>query len=397
MKNKNKKQVLLAFMVAMIALLLAGCGKGKPENTVNKVFNCLTENNLSEIKNYIYVEPQETISKEGNEGGSEQSNGNEEGNEGDSQQLAGNSETSDEDPYSFISEYVSSVAEKEAANITYEIVSSEINEDDAIVKVKVSYNNYGPVAKMAFKILYDKIITNTFSGIDMNEDDMVAVFVAAFENEQQNVAIIKKTETIEVPCRYVDKKWMITDYSAIQNIYYCNIYGALSELGGDDSETEGTDDGSGEDGNQSENSPEKSAGQENASKTSNDDEPYGPGVTYFQDEGYKITVQEFVYWDSYNEYELMLTYVGHDMSGYVGDYTLSHLDDDGEIEEVSGTFHEGYDGKGKLKHGTENIPYWKENNEGTYVLTIDESMFNGRGDLRMVDKEWADANAGSVG
>ena len=231
----------------------------------------------------------------------------------------------------------------------------------------------------------------------MNEDDMVAVFVAAFENEQQNVAIIKKTETIEVPCRYVDKKWMITDYSAIQNIYYCNIYSALSELGGDDSETEGTDDGSGEDGNQSENSPEKSAGQENASKASNDDEPYGPGVTYFQDEGYKITVQEFVYWDSYNEYELILTYVGHDMSGYVGDYTLSHLDDDGEIEEVSGTFHEGYDGKGKLKYGTENIPYWKENGEGTYVLTIDESMFNGRGDLRMVDKEWADANAGSVG
>lgn len=390
---KNKKHLLIVFMVSMMALLLVGCGKGKPENTVKKVFDCLIENNTSEVKNYVYVESQDARTKDGNKGDTDQSNGNDENADG-SVQATDNKETNEENSFSFINDYVSSIAEKEAANITYEIVSSEINEENAIVKVKVSYNNYGPVAKMAFKILFEQIITNTFSGIDMNDDDMVAVFVAAFENEQQNVAIIKKTETIDVPCKYVDKKWMITDYSAIQKIYYCNIYDALAELSGDYTDTE---DENGEDGNQSENSPEESTVQESASNASNDDEPYGPGVTYFQDEGYKITVQEFVYWDSYNDYELILTYVGHDLSGYVGDYTLIHVGDDGESEEVSGTFHEGYDGKGRFEFGIEDIPYLKENNDGTYVLTIDESMFSGRGDLRMVEKEWADANAGSVG
>lgn len=224
-----KKVWYLLVVVLMIGLV--GCGTDKPDDMVENTVKCLQKNQVNEAKQYFYYEDSTTEKVE-------------------------ESTQSEDDSDSFsdaFTDIMNECAEENSQYLKYEVVDSTVNGDAATVTVEVTYKNAGPVAKLALNDLISQSISSAFSsaftdGGEIDNEDMSAILIAAFEKEKENAAIIDKTETLEINCKKTDKGWKISNYETLLNIYYCNILDTLenmfdSEEGTTDSEEGTTDNG----------------------------------------------------------------------------------------------------------------------------------------------------------
>lgn len=209
-----RKGIKGTLSIVSLVFMLCGCGEQNPAEPVENTIKHLQNNELSEVGQYMYAD-----SKEETESDSQESEGYE-----------GSSSYADT-----MIQALTAFAEENAPYIRYEILDSEVDSVDATVRVKITYKNAGPVAKLTVNELIDQSVSSALTsaftgGGDMDNDDMTAVFLASFEKAKEDAAIIDKTDTLEIHCKKVDGEWKICDGDVFLNIYYCNILDSISSM-----------------------------------------------------------------------------------------------------------------------------------------------------------------------
>lgn len=371
-----RKRIKEILTMASLAFVLFGCGEQNPAEPVENILKHLQNNELSEVGQYLYVDS-----------GEETETG---------QQEFGNYEESESYSDAII-QAMTACAEENASYIRYEILDSKVDNDDAIVKVKITYKNAGPVAKLAVNELINQSISNALTsaftgGGDMDDEDMAAVFLASFEKAKENAVIIDKTDTLEIHCKKIDKEWKICDYDVFLNIYYCNIFDSISSMfDEEDSDAETVQ--------KTENvdvSVETESEPENSDVSVEAESESDPDIMYYKDNDMKETLLSFTTWDDDGEMKLDLTYVGEDGAGqYVGEFEMCissyYEDEEPKSLTITGKFTEDGDGNGTLFFDSGNTSdydmYW---NEDHYVLSL---KFNGE-TWELLEADWAYSNVG---
>lgn len=213
------KKSMLPVLLLGVAVALSGCGAKKPADTVEAVFESLQENNLDAAREYFYVEEDSTEEETG---------------ETDEMDTATNA----------LVDMMEDFAEEHAAEISYNITDSEIDGDEAIVNVEVTYTDASAVTKLAYQDFLEQAISSALANVftdtedEMSESEFAAIFTKSFENAQEKASFVSATDEIEIPCQKVDGKWMITDTTDLMNIYYGNIIGTMDSLTTDDADEE---------------------------------------------------------------------------------------------------------------------------------------------------------------
>lgn len=127
-------------------------------------------------------------------------------------------------------------AQEYHTNIEYTIEGSMIDKDTATIDVEVKYINLGPIVKLALTDLVNNSISSAFMGVELEDDDMDALFRSYFEKHKEDISVLPKTETLKVECEKIDGKWKIIYSDELINIYFCNMMNALDSFANDNSE-----------------------------------------------------------------------------------------------------------------------------------------------------------------
>lgn len=374
-----KKKIIGVVAIIVLEALLFGCGAQEPSEPVENVMKHLQNNELSEINQYFY-----TDSTEGTE---------------ENEQVQEDSGISDSQ-LSIIWDALTECAEQNAQYIRYEIVDSVVNGDDATVKLEVTYKNVGPVIKLAFSDLINQSISSAFSSAfigsgEMDDDDLTAIFIASFEKAKENVAIIDKTDTLEVHCKNVGKEWKICNPEVLRNIYYGNVVNSLESMFSESEDTE--DEESTPEGENTDLATQTDLPSNEEDADTSAGTELGQNISYFKDNGMKETIMSFVYWDEADEMTLDFTYKGEDTEGnYVGEFEIcisEYNADTGENDSVTGTgvFTEDTNGNGTVTLDNGNMSdysiYWDEDH---YAIVIN---FDGE-TMDLLEADWAYNNVG---
>ena len=341
----KKKIILYVLFMLCMAMSLSGCGTSRPENIVKKCFESMRKNEISQLSQYT-VENTET--------GSEVENS-----------------TEDE---SYVISVVRTYAEKHANEIEYKIKSSEVLEDTATVTVEVTYNNAAPVIKLALTDVFNKALESALSGIQFDDEEMAAIFTASFQNEQESAAIVSKTETIDIKCKKVHKTWKVVDVGKLTNIYFCNMYSALDEYYGND--TDNIDDDV------------KSEGEEESDDTEGTDIT----KTYDGESDFEEYTVEYTFWTEYTDITITMNY----QSSASGTYKMRYIecDDDGStMDETSeGTFNEDSTLNGTLYNDNgDTLSYTIYYDTDHYCMTLYDDDGS---TIDLLEKEWAQTHVG---
>ena len=194
------KENLKLYIMLLIAVCgcLVGCGTNKAEAVVKNYFESMKNSDVDEMKTLIK-------------------------NTKDTKNNA-------------LTDVMLLYAQEYHTNIEYTIEGSIIDEDTATIDVEVKYSNLGPIVKLALIDLVNNSISSAFMGVELDDDDMDALFGSYFEKHKEDVSVLPKTETLKVECEKIDGKWKIIYSDELINVYFCNMMNALDSFESDNSE-----------------------------------------------------------------------------------------------------------------------------------------------------------------
>lgn len=383
-----KKKIKYLSIIFLFTFVLSSCGEAKPEEVVENTFKLFQENKLKESSDY-FVKSEEDVDED------------------------------DEANIESMLELLNDFASENCKDISYEILDTKEDKNEATVKVKVKYKDASGITKIAFQEFLKQTISSAFTDSvignddDLDDSQMMSMFLKAFENAQEKATLVSKSETLEIKCKKVDDEWKIDSKKEMINIYYCNIINTMTKLS-DSTKSDDKDDSKEdvdvetteeviEEATETETTEEttkseetKEAEEETTASAYSKDE-----VSYYQDP-YSAS---YTAWNDSTELIFNFIYLGTNFYGQsVGDgtFTMNSKDenDNPTSETLEWTFVEDTD-PNSTSYGTiyfrngNTLDYsiyleMSENVSDHYVLCMD---MNGE-EVRLVEAEWAHNNVG---
>lgn len=108
-------------------------------------------------------------------------------------------------------EEVMGYLEQNASKITYEITSSQITGDQAVVTVAASYIDSYPLLEEIFSEYMTQAFAMAFSGQEITDEDYQILMADIFADKLETASDNFKDATLEIPCEMIDGKWYISD------------------------------------------------------------------------------------------------------------------------------------------------------------------------------------------
>lgn len=177
------KRIISIVLISMLLVGLVGCGSSaKPEDAVVKYFDAAKELDLEAMAATIV--PSNQIATE---------------------ETTALLDDDDSEYTKFFFDYLSDNASK----MSYEIVSSEVNDDMATVNVKCSYIDGGVVLKATIGEVFSQLFGLAFSGVEMTEEETDAFFAGVMQEQIELLGETRKEVSINVECVKEDDVWYI--------------------------------------------------------------------------------------------------------------------------------------------------------------------------------------------
>ncbi len=194
------KSVRVAAVSIYIALFLAGCGTGNPEDVVKTFSDAMISYDTATMKT-CYAEEQEELIEDPAE--------------------------EDEEITKEMIEYL----KETSAKTTYKITNSEKGEKTATITVKYNYDDITPIVKDALGNYMVKALAAAFTGGDDSEYE--EIFMTCFNESAESKEPDDGDAEIKFSCVLVDKVWKIkevSDKDALENVMTCNLAAAFSDI-----------------------------------------------------------------------------------------------------------------------------------------------------------------------
>ena len=368
MTMSTKLKVICTLFIMGIVTCLAGCGEDKPEDVVSNVFDCMKDNHMENLHKYIVNESEDD--KE--------------------------DETSKEDKVAFevLQECLYDYVKEYSKDIVYEIKDTNEKNETAEVRVKVKYKDAEEIVRRVYNDVTEEIITKALYGEydedDIEQIDMIEMFVKGFKKIQDDESPVDKKETMTLKCKKVDGKWKVIYDDKIGNVYLCNILDSLSKVIDSSSEDEESD--KAEDKTTEENETKQKRHKEDTTKGNKNDKD----KKYYYDEGNENIKVKYTVWDDSTELIVDMEYTGvNDKNQKVGNsvFTMRSISQDGDdkVDTVNWTFVENPDRTGTVYYSNgKSLDYSiiTKDDHDDMVMNIDGE------DYEFMEYEWAHKNVG---
>lgn len=115
--------------------------------------------------------------------------------------------------------------------IKYEIVDSSTDGDKAIVSVRFEYKDASNVFKEVLLEYTKEMLSKAFSLETPSEEEMEELLISILNNKIETIIPNDISDTINIECRKVDKKWYISSLTPqMTNVATANMYRAFEEI-----------------------------------------------------------------------------------------------------------------------------------------------------------------------
>lgn len=169
-----------------MGILSACSGGSKPENTVNDYFKAAQNFDGPAMTQLLAADTSET------------------------QKELSNMLNGDEAEDGF-GKYLMDYMKGNAKKMTYQVKSTSMGEDKALVTVESKYLNAGPVYQEVMGEVISKVMGLAFSGKQPSEEEISALFDGVIEEKAKGKDLTFKTEEVELDLIKKDGKWLISD------------------------------------------------------------------------------------------------------------------------------------------------------------------------------------------
>ncbi len=179
------RKVINFLLIFTMIFSLTSCSSSKPETAVSEFIDAAKEFDL--IKMSSKINPS-SINKD----------------------KITDLELAEEDSYG---KYFLDYLKLNAKKITYEIKSSKIDNDKAVVTVYFKYVNGGPLLKATIGDVFSQTISMAFAGVEMSEEETSQMFISSMEKQKANIAESFAEKTIDIKCVKINDQWYIDEPS----------------------------------------------------------------------------------------------------------------------------------------------------------------------------------------
>lgn len=194
------KRIVSTILIFTFVFSLSGCGAAaKPEDTVNGFLSAAKELNLEEMATYVNSDSAEDLSQWDSEDDMEQ----------------------------YFLDYLKECASK----MTYEIKSTNVTDNTAVVTVDFKYIDSTPLLKAVIGGLFTKALANAFSGTELTDEQELAMFTDEIQKQKSTISDSYAESTVDINCIKTDGKWFIRSVSQdLQNVVMANFICAANDI-----------------------------------------------------------------------------------------------------------------------------------------------------------------------
>ncbi len=194
-------------MLVIGMFLLMGCSATpKPETTVSGFIEAAKDFDL--VKMTEFINPENSTSKE------------------DIQNLTKENDDNSMEKY-FIDYF-----KENAAKITYKIVKSEIEGDDATVSIELKHIDGGLLFKATVGEVFQQLIPLAFSGTKLSDEETEQMYINAMKKQQEIIKESFKDTVVDMKLTMIDKKWYINELNDdFLNVLMSGFISAGKEIG----------------------------------------------------------------------------------------------------------------------------------------------------------------------
>lgn len=134
---------------------------------------------------------------------------------------------SENDNVSYLMDYFKENAKK----LSYVVNDAQINDKTAVVPVEFTYQNASEVFRATLKKVLSETMASAFSGEEMSDAEMEALFISAFNEGKENNQPASSKTTINFSCEKTENGWIITDVKdEVYNVMTCGFQGVGKEI-----------------------------------------------------------------------------------------------------------------------------------------------------------------------
>lgn len=194
------KRILSMFLLCVLVFTVSGCGAvAKPEDTVSNFLNAAKEFDLEKMSTYVVSENAGKISELDSEDETEQ----------------------------YFLDYLKECASK----MSYEIKSSIVTDDSAVVTVNFKYIDSSLLLASVIQEVFSQAIASAFSGAELTDEQQSAMFTDAIQKYRDSAVDSYIESKVDVNCTKTDDGWLIDSVNDdLGNVLMSNFINASDGL-----------------------------------------------------------------------------------------------------------------------------------------------------------------------
>lgn len=188
------------FLLCVLVFTVSGCGAvAKPEDTVSNFLNAAKEFDLEKMSTYVVSENAGKISELDSEDETEQ----------------------------YFLDYLKECASK----MSYEIKSSIVTDDSAVVTVNFKYIDSSLLLASVIQEVFSQAIASAFSGAELTDEQQSAMFTDAIQKYRDSAVDSYIESKVDVNCTKTDDGWLIDSVNDdLGNVLMSNFINASDGL-----------------------------------------------------------------------------------------------------------------------------------------------------------------------